>query len=67
MGAPVTVDWVKVAQHAETSLARAAAPLVRIDPRALVRNDPPLSGVVFGDRGRRREEETSLLEVSALV
>jgi len=33
----------------------------------LVRNDPPLSGVVFGDGGRRREEETSLLEVSALV
>ena len=43
------------------------APLVRIDPGVLVRNDPPLSGVVFGDGGRRREEETSLLEVSALV
>jgi len=43
------------------------APLVRIDPGLLVRNDPPLSGAVFGDGGRRREEETSLLEVSALV
>ncbi len=43
------------------------APLVRIDPGLLVRNDPALSGVVFGDGGCRREEETSLLEVSALV
>ena len=44
-----------------------AAPLVRIDPGVLVRNDPPLSGMVVGDGRYRRAEETSLLEVSALV
>jgi hypothetical protein len=47
--------------------AHESAPLVRIDPGLLGRKDPPLSGVVFGDGGRRREEEASLLEVPALV
>jgi hypothetical protein len=42
------------------------APLVRIDPGLLVRNDPPLSEGV-GDRGCRRAKEAPLLKVSALV
>jgi hypothetical protein len=49
------------------TLAEYPAPLVRIDPGVLVRNDPPRGGVMFGDGGCRREEEASLLEVSALV
>ena len=68
-GPPPDVDASYHVAHAQEEAIDhlKPAPLVRIDPGLLVRNDPPLSGAVFGDGGCRREKEASLLEVSALV
>ena len=57
----------RIGKRVGDAIQATAAPLVRIDPGLLVRNDPLLSGMVVGDRGCRREEETSVLEMSALV